>query len=381
MPAPGTTSEGSALRLSGRRGGFDLEVDLAWDRPVLGLLGPSGAGKSSILDALLGLWPGARGRVVVGGAVLQDDAAGIRLPVEARGLGWLPQDLGLFPHLTVAENLRFGARRRHGGAEFSPEAEVAGLAARLGITPLLGRRVDVLSGGERQRVALGRALAAGPRALVLDEPLASLDRPLRARIVADLLALKATGLPMIYVSHDLHELWVLADVVAVIEGGRVAAFGPVREVLASPTAADHLSLHGVENLLAGVAEPVDGEAALKACVTPSGTRLVFPAFPSAPADGAPIRVAVRAEDVVLATGNPGATSAQNVLRGTVAEVADVARAALVAVDVGGDRVQVQVTARAVRALELAPGRPVTLLVKAHAVHLVGPAPVAPAGPR
>lgn len=365
------TGGGSAIRLAGWRGDFALEVDLSWDATVLGILGPSGAGKTSLLEAVLGLWQGARGRVVLDGAVIQDDETGVRLPVPDRELGWLPQDLGLFPHLTVEANLRFGAESRDGA---SP-AEIAGIAARLGLTPLLDRPVTGISGGERQRVALGRALAAKPRALILDEPLASLDRPLRARVVADLLALKATGLPMIYVSHDLHALWALADVIAVVEGGRVRAFGPVREVLASPSAADHLSLGGVENLVEGIAAAVDGGPALMACVTSRGTRLVFPAFPTAPAPGTRVRVALRAEDVILATEDPGATSAQNVLPGTVAGIDEVARGALVSVDVGGDRIEVLVTARAVAALHLAPGRKVTLLVKAQAVHLVG-APLA-----
>ena len=347
--------DGGQLTLAGRRGDFSLSLDLRWGGRVLALVGPSGAGKTSLFEAVLGLWRGAQGRVVLGGAELQ--GPGGALPLAARRLGWVPQDLALFPHLSVAQHLAFAAA----SAQAAQEA-----AAQLGLEGLLQRRVEALSGGERQRVALGRALASRPRALLLDEPLSSLDRPLRARILADLAALKEAGLPMLLISHDLNEVWALADEVAVIEGGRLVAAGPTRQVLAAPDHRDLLSVEGVEGIYAGHFEAGPGQGILH-FRTEAGLALALRAGAAPPPAGSPGRVAVRAEDVIVAAPGLGRTSARNALSAQIVAIEPLGRQRLVTAEVGAERLQAQLTPAAIAALELEVGAAVTLLIKAQSV--------------
>jgi molybdate transport system ATP-binding protein len=162
------------------------------------VMGPSGAGKTSLLEAVAGLRPRTRGRIAVDGDALLDDARGVRVPPERRRIGYVPQDAQLFPHLSVRENVLFGARAAGG--------RVSGVLEVLELTRLLDRRPSTLSGGERQRVALARALATDPRLLLLDEPLAGLDVGLRDRVLPYLLRLRAEwNVPTLYVTHQLGE--------------------------------------------------------------------------------------------------------------------------------------------------------------------------------
>jgi ABC-type molybdate transport system ATPase subunit len=171
-----------------------LTLALASDADVIGLVGPSGAGKSTLLRVIAGLERRAIGRVSFAAEVWQDGATFV--PAHQRGVGWVPQDGLLFPHLSVRENLGYAAR-----------VPVAAVAERLGVTALLDRRPRHLSGGERQRVALGRALCAAPRLLLLDEPFSALDRPLRARLAADVAEwARAHRVPMVLVTHDERDL-------------------------------------------------------------------------------------------------------------------------------------------------------------------------------
>jgi molybdate transport system ATP-binding protein len=202
--------------------GFALDVRDAADVQVLGLVGPSGAGKTTLLEALAGLRP-ATGVIRVGDRTLLDSAAGLDLPPRARRVGYVPQDARLFPHLTARGNLLYGARDR---------ARVDQIAEMLEIAALLDRRVTALSGGERQRVALGRALAAAPDLLLLDEPLGALDAARRERILPYVLrARQSLGVAMIWVTHDLAELEHAADRVLALDHGRVQHAGPAVAVL------------------------------------------------------------------------------------------------------------------------------------------------------
>ena len=190
------------------RGGRDIAVAFAAGAGLAAILGPSGAGKTSTLDAIAGLLRPARGRIVVAGQVLFDSAAGIDLPPERRACGYLFQDLRLFPHLTVAANLAYGQRLAAPARRWIGEDEVCDLLA---IGALLGRMPATLSGGEAQRVALGRALLAAPRFLLLDEPLTSLDPARRDEIMGLIERIRdSLGLPILYVSHDRAEVDRLA---------------------------------------------------------------------------------------------------------------------------------------------------------------------------
>ena len=197
------------------QGSFVLSAKIQLEARAAALFGPSGAGKTTILDAIAGLRTPRRGSIVVSGRVLFSSDAGVNLPAHQRHVGYVPQDVALFPHMLVSGNLLYG---RHPGV--SPDLDrVVGM---LEIQGLLDRRVTDLSGGERQRVALGRALMSGPSVLLLDEPLAAVDVPLRRRILPYLQRVRdELTVPIIYVSHDREEVDELADVVVKVEGGRV----------------------------------------------------------------------------------------------------------------------------------------------------------------
>src|SRR6195952_3932829 len=201
-----------------------VQMDMAFEVPSPGitvLFGPSGSGKSTIISAASGLLRPDECRIVLDGKVLVDTATGAWLPPERRRIGLVFQDAKLFPHMSVATNLRFGMRRTAPGPiQFDEIVEL------LGIGPLLARRPNTLSGGERQRVAIGRALLAQPHLLLMDEPLASLDATRKAEILPYLARLKtALKLPVLYVTHALDETVRLADSLVLLDAGRVVGFG------------------------------------------------------------------------------------------------------------------------------------------------------------
>ena len=201
---------------------FALQLRDQAEVQVLGLVGPSGAGKTTLLEALAGLRR-ATGVIRVGGRTLLDTAAGIDLPPRRRRVGYVPQDALLFPHLTVRGNLAYGA---------ADAARVDAVAEMLEVAALLDRAATSLSGGERQRVALGRALAAAPQLLLLDEPLGALDPARRERILPYVLrARQALGVAMVWVTHDVDELSHAADRALVIDRGAVVHAGAVSVAL------------------------------------------------------------------------------------------------------------------------------------------------------
>jgi molybdate transport system ATP-binding protein len=197
------------------QGAFTLEMSARLDAPITALFGPSGSGKTTTLDVIAGLRTPQRGTVSVNDRILFSSGSRINLPPHHRHIGYMPQDVALFPHMNVRKNLLYG---RHPGV--SPELDrVVGM---LEIDRLVDRRVNDLSGGERQRVALGRALMSGPSLLLLDEPLAAVDVPLRRRILPYLQRVRDDlKIPVLYVSHDRGEVDELADAVVHLDGGRV----------------------------------------------------------------------------------------------------------------------------------------------------------------
>ena len=348
----------NSFSLRARYSGFTLAAEAAWDEPRTALFGASGAGKSTVLEALSGLRREVRGEVVLGGQRIDE------LRPEARGVAWVPQDAGLFPHLTVAENLSFGARRAK--AEMDLEARDEAIAA-MEIEELLERRPKALSGGERQRVAIARALASRPRFLLLDEPLASIDRPLRARLVPYLEAWPdRAGVPFLLVTHDPLEVLALARHVLVLEGGRIVRTGAPREVFAAPEAFGALHALGAENRFAVSSVRVEGGTFR--VETARGSRLTLARVAGFPD---PSRVAIRSEDVLLAQNDPGPVSAQNVFVAEVTSLEPVGEQVLVHLrtpgPAAGEPWVAKVTQDAVRSLGVAPGRRFHLLIKAHAI--------------
>jgi molybdate transport system ATP-binding protein len=191
------------------QGGFVLEVAERAEVEVLGLFGPSGSGKTTLLETIAGIRQPSRGEIIVGGVTLFSSTRGIDVPARHRRIGYVPQDALLFPHMSVRANLLFGA--------LSARLELANVADMLEIASLLDRRPHGLSGGERQRVALGRALMTHPALLLMDEPLAAVDRARRERIMPYLLRIRRElRVPLVYVTHDQHELEQIADRVVML---------------------------------------------------------------------------------------------------------------------------------------------------------------------
>jgi molybdate transport system ATP-binding protein len=339
---------------------FPLRVACRLEAPVTAILGPSGAGKTTLLETIAGLRPPARGRVAVDGVRLLDTGARIALAPEERRVGYVPQDAGLFPHLTALQNVRFGAR---GAVDEVIDA--------LELRSFLERHPAQLSGGERQRVALARALATRPRVLLLDEPLAALDVTLRERLLPWLLRVqRGFGVPLLHVTHDVGEALALGGDALLLRDGAVEAFGPV-ETLLRLKAVRADSDHGLENVFVARVDAHDPAAGTTRVVIEETT--VALSIPLAARDvGARVTIALRAEDVLVARGTLPVISARNVLDATVERVdgegGDVVVRCVVA---GCPRPWVVLlTQSAVGSLALVPGTAVLLAVKSHSVRLL-----------
>ncbi len=354
------------IRLSLARPDFTLQADLALPpRGITALFGPSGSGKTTLLRCVAGLERAEGALVKIAGQVWQDDARRVFLPTWRRPLGYVFQEASLFDHLDVRGNLHYGLRRTGGRRQAIALEAVIEL---LGIGALLGRRTQQLSGGERQRVAIARALATQPRLLLLDEPLASLDHARQRDILPWLERLRdELHIPMLYVTHAAGEVARLADTLIVMAHGRVVATGPAARVLASIDAPVVLG-EDAGALLDGSIGERDSRWHLARVDFAGGSLWIGD---SGVEVGRHVRLRVLARDVSLATEAPRATSIQNLLRGTVLAVAPDVHPSqvLVQVQCGESILLARVTARAVDALGLEPGRPVWAQVKSVALVL------------
>ncbi|MBO1075893.1 molybdenum ABC transporter ATP-binding protein [Roseomonas marmotae] len=342
--------------------GFGLEAAFAAPTPgVTVLFGPSGCGKSTLLSAAAGLLRPQEGRVALDGDVLLDTGAGLDVPPERRRCGVVFQDARLFPHLSVESNLRYGARRAPRGAEGPGFEEVTAL---LGIGHLLGRRPGALSGGEKQRVALGRALLARPRLLLMDEPLAALDAARRAEVLPFLARLRdALRVPLLYVTHSLEEVDRLADTLVLMEAGRVLAAGPAEELSARPDL-PLAARRDAGALLPCVVLVHDAARGLMRLGFPGG-ELVATLRP-VPV-GTALRLRLRARDVSVAVEEPRGLSMQNVLPAVIESVVPGVPAgpheATLRLRIGPSLLLARVTRDSVARLGLSPGRQVWALIK------------------
>jgi ABC-type Fe3+/spermidine/putrescine transport system ATPase subunit len=287
-----TADRGLAVSgLAGQAGSFRLgPVSLAIaPGQVLAVLGPSGAGKTMLLETIAGLRPHRSGRISLAGTDIT------ALPPERRRIGLVFQDAALFPHLSVAENIRFGPKARRQPADPGTEP----LLARLGITALAARSPRSLSGGERQRVALARALAIQPGLLLLDEPLSALDQPTREDLRALLSELLATlDIPAVHVTHDRDEAVGIGTDLAIINGGQLRQAGPASQVTAHPADPETARLLGWTELGPGTAD--------HRTVTTGQLHLPDSAPPGT---HGPVRVFYRPEDLILGTPPAGSQAA------------------------------------------------------------------------
>ena len=342
-----------------RLGEFRLDARFASSGRLTALFGPSGSGKSSLISVIAGLTRPRKGRIEIEDRVLIDTRAGVFVPKHKRRIGMVFQDALLFPHMSVAHNLRFGRW-------FTPPAEryadFDSVVDLLGIEALLERRPGKLSGGEKQRVAIGRALLASPKLLLMDEPLASLDEARKAEILPYIERLRdETKIPIVYVSHSIAEVARLASDVVVLAGGKVVASGPTSDIM------QRLDLLPAE-------ERGEGGAVLETTVLHHDDAFSMTVLASRAGEirvsrldlavGAPVRIRIRARDVMVATVEPTGLSALNVLPGKVAAIEPGEGASVeVRIDCNGAVVMARITRQSRQALGLEAGSQVFAVVK------------------
>jgi molybdate transport system ATP-binding protein len=379
-------------------GGFVLDARLTAAPGFTVLFGPSGAGKTTLLNCIAGLTAPEDGEIVVNGRVLFDAQRGVNVPGRERRIGYVFQDLALFPHLTAGENIAYGLWRLP-AAERRARAQAALESFR--IAHLERRKPRQISGGERQRVALARALVTDPCALLLDEPLAGLDLPTRSRLLEDLRAWNARRrLAVLYVTHSREEVFALGDRVIAIERGSVLAEGSPYEILEAPRSEAVAAQAGIENRFDAVVVALNESKGTMTCrlaeqdltaedaeerrgflfnsssasFAPSAVRgtaiqveLEAPLGRAEPGDQ--VRVGVRAGDILVAAAPPRGLSARNILRGRLHSISR-RDATVVAVVDCGVRFEVHLTPGAQEELDLHPGREVWLVIKTHSCRLL-----------
>lgn len=353
------------IRLDGlhvRVGKFDLQ-DISLEVPRGGyalIIGPTGSGKTTLLEAVAGHAPLRAGRVFMH----EDDVTA--LPPERRGVGFVYQQYHLFPHLSVGENIGYGLGRKRGGNGRRFPDRVEELADMLAIRPLLHRPVRGLSGGEQQRVALARALAPKPSILLLDEPFAAVDPATRQVLRRELRELhQREGITTLQVTHDFDEALRLGDVVAVLAEGRIAQSGTPEQVFRYPNSAFVARFVGTGNVIAGVVERTDGEAAGPFRGRFQGENLTLEVV--AEREG-PIHAVIRPEDIVLSlTQHPD--SARNHMQAVVTRLERLGPVTLVHLDVGRALIA-SVTSASATDMGLAAGARVVVAFKATAILLV-----------
>ena len=341
--------------------GFTLEVNVEIRSPVTVIFGPSGAGKTSLLDLVAGLRRAESAFIQLDDEVLTDTRKGDFVPARRRGIGYVPQDLALFPHLSVRQNLLYGHR-----PDGNKRLTFDHIIELLEIQPLIARGVTQLSGGEKQRVALARALLTSPRLLLLDEPLANLDMQLKTKILPYLARLRDEfRIPMLYVTHDRFEALSLADEMVVLIDGRIAQTGPVHEVFSRPANLDVAGILTIETIQPGrIVKIADN------LVTVAVGHTLLSALEANLSRGTTdIYVCIRADDVILLKGRDAPSSPRNHLAATVRSITRDGMLMRVELDCGFPLAAL-LTRQACEELVLQPGERVVALVKAPNVHLI-----------
>lgn len=354
MNAPRTI----AARYELRREGFSLDVDIEVPmQGVTGIFGESGTGKTSLLRCIAGLEQAAVGRLVVAGEVWQDGESG--RPIHERNIGYVFQEPRLFRHLDVRGNLEYGQRRTQGR-----DVDVDDVVGLLGLEDLLGRRPDTLSGGEAQRVAIARALLRAPRFVLMDEPLASVDRGRRDEILPFLDRLHADlELPIIYVSHSIDEVARLCDQLLVMDGGKIVASGGLQQVLLQTGLPGFGGEEAGAVIQARVAD-YDHHYDLTRVAFDGGEMWISGRHDA----DTELRLRIRANDVSLCRERPSQTTILNVLPGTIESIAvDSEASELVHLVLGKERILARVTRRSSAELGLQIGDRVMVQIKSVAV--------------
>src|ERR1700685_31157 len=352
-------------RLGRTRNSFSLDLEFHAAPGITILFGPSGAGKTSVLDCNAGLLTPDSGRIAIGEHVLFDASKGINLATPRRQVGYVFQDLALFPHLSVLENVEYGFSpllRR-------PRRELSsGILDAFRVTGLGSRKISEVSGGERQRVALARTLVTDPAVLLLDEPLTALDASTKSKIISDLRSWNAAhGIPILYVTHSREEVFALGERVVALDRGRIVAQGTPHEVLDAPRQETIAQLAGFENIFDASVESTNADRGTMTCKLHQekvGSSVLLETPLVRAEVGAKLRVGIYAGDILLATVLPIGLSARNVIAGNIVSLEQ--RDVIVSARVNcGVEMEVHLTLAARDALELVPGKQVWLVITQH----------------
>ena len=345
---------------------FELDIDVSFNARLASIFGPSGSGKTTILDAIAGLRNITTGEIEINGRTLFSSARGINRPPRERGVGYVPQEGALFPHLSVRKNILFGATRDTSGK--SKDISMNHVLNVLEIGNLLDRPVTKLSGGEAQRVALARAILSQPQLLLMDEPLASLDITLKEKILPYLARVRDEfEIPIIYVTHSLAEVLTLADWVLMIQQGQLVTQGVPKEALRSSHAILEIPEEQFENVFSVTLVDSDADAGRTKVKLQTGEELFIPYLAQSP--GPFFQIRISADDIIVATQNPEGTSAGNVLPGIIRTIEMREGQAMLMV-LAGEEFYVKVTAAAVKKLGLVVDCAVFLIMKARSFRLL-----------
>ena len=371
LPAHDRVPTGADLRVNVQKrlsASFFLDVGFSAAPGITMLFGASGSGKTTLLRCVAGLLRPDSGRIKIGSRLVFDSGAKVDLPVTARNVGFVFQDLALFPHMTVAENVQYGLNKLH------PEEagrRAKGILEAFRISPLDRRRPRELSGGEQQRVALARTLVTDPTVLLLDEPLSALDYATQSQIISDLRGWNALhAIPILYVTHSQREVFALGERVIALQGGAILAQGTPGEVLEAPAHESLAQLAGFENFFDATVLSVDGGSGTMHCrLLGTDTEIETPVAKAH--IGSTIRIAIRAGDILVAAEPPRSLSARNVLPGTIGSLKREGTTMVARVD-AGKSFEVHLTPSACESLKLEVGQQIWLVIKTHSCRFVAP---------
>ena len=302
---------------------FTLQVSSTLTARATGVFGPSGSGKTSLIETIAGLRRNATGKITFGDTVWLDSDQNIFLPPEQRGIGLVPQRGLLFPHLSVRQNLLFGAKRTTATATTTNPSDLFDQVVEvLNLAELLNRKPAALSGGERQRVAAGRAVCSNPQLLIMDEPLSSLDAALRDQTLAFFIRLvNDLKISMIWVSHDPIEVQSICDELITIDRGKVTQQGDPVTVLSNPPAFQTLALSGFQNVLpCRIVNSTDSQTSVR--LDGGAVELVLSKTVNVQKNESEAQaiVTIPARSILISTQNPTHVSAGNILRGKISQI-------------------------------------------------------------
>jgi len=355
------------VRLSHRSSkDFSINVEFVAPAGFTMLLGPSGGGKTTVLNCIAGLARPDSGRIAVASRLFFDSEAHVDLPVAARRIGYVFQNLALFPHLTVEENVQYGIVKLAAGER---RDRMMSLLDSFHIAHLLASKPNEISGGERQRAALARSLVTDPALLLLDEPLSALDLATKATILEDLREWNSSHqIPIVYVTHSPEEAFALGEHVVVVEAGRVVAKGIPQDVLRAPRQETIAQIVGFENVFDAFVLALDERQGTMLCrLGNSGRELEVPLANAEV--GGQVRIAIRAGDIIIAGERPHALSARNSFEGRVVDIKREGVRVTLNVD-AGVLFEVHVTPSAREELQLEPNGRVWLVIKTYSCNLV-----------